>query len=472
MKISRRTALIGGAAGVAAVGVPVAKYASWSGQDFARPDWDAGPAEAVPGRVNWSNWSGLQRATPTEIASPGSEDELAALMARADGPVRPVGSGHSFTPLVNSDGIIIDVSRLQGLISHDTAAGTVTFGAGTRLRRVAQLSDAIGLAFHNLPDIDTQTLAGGFATATHGTGRGLSAMHADIAGFRLVTPQGEIIEAVVGENDDLLHAGQVSLGALGVISQYTLKFRPTYKLRRRVWIEAIDDMLDRAEELARTHRNFEFYYAPHTGYAIGISHDETDDPVTERGASTDDEFLDGLRQLRDKFGWSSWLRRRIATSAFEAGEVENIVDLSWKLLSTTRPTRFNESEYHVPEENGLQAVRDAIKMLDVRRDGFFPMEVRFVRGDDAWLSPFWHGQDISIAIHAAVDEPYAYLVDDFEPMFRRHGGRPHWGKLHNLTASDFTALYPRMGEFRALQKDLDPTGKMLNDHLREILETS
>ncbi|MBN7799052.1 D-arabinono-1,4-lactone oxidase [Parahaliea mediterranea] len=472
MSVTRRKAIIAGAIGAAFVGVPAARHAAWSLRDFERDNWSEENTARQSDQRTWQNWSGLQRSHPREFFSPGSEDELADFMARARGLIRPVGSGHSFTPLVNSDGAIVDISRLQGLLSHNPEAGTATFAAGTRLRRAAQLSDPLNLAFMNLPDIDTQTLAGGYATATHGTGRDIPAIHADIVGFRLVTPRGEVVDVSAGRDDELLRAGQVSLGALGVITQYTLKLRPSYRLHRRVWVERIDSLLDRAEELARVHRNFEFFYAPHTGYAIALSHDETDQPVGERPGGQDDEFLAGMRDMRDRFGWSSWIRRRIADAAFPKGEIENFVDVSWKLLATSRPVRFNESEYHVPEENGLKAVRETIEKLESRNDTFFPVEVRFVRGDDAWLSPFWHGQDVSIAIHASVDEPCDYLVEDFEPMFRRYGGRPHWGKLHGLGARDFTELYPRMNDFRALQKELDPSGKMLNAHLRQILEVS
>lgn len=469
MKMTRRTAMIAGGAGLTAAGVPVAQYASWASRDFSRDQSGASP-EPEPGRSSWSNWSGIQHCSPTKIYSPEDESALAEFMATTDDLIRPVGSGHSFTPLVNSDGVIVDISQLQGLISNDPQAQTVTFGAGTRLRRAAQISHDLGLAFENIPDIDTQTLAGGYATATHGTGRNLPAIHADVVGFRLVTPQGEIKDVQAGADNDLLHAGQVSLGALGVISQYTLKLRPSFKLRRRVWVEKLDSLLGRMNELARTLRNFEFFYAPHTGYAIAISHEEIDAEITEDHMPAGDNFLEDLRLLRDQFGWSRWLRRRVASVGFSEGDVENVVDVSWKLLSSARPTRFNECEYHIPEENGPAAILETISLLESRNDVFFPIEVRWVRGDNAWLSPFWHGRDISIAIHASVDEPYDYLVGDFEPMFRKHGGRPHWGKLHGLSARDFVELYPRMTDFKALQKELDPDGKMLNPHLRQILE--
>jgi FAD/FMN-containing dehydrogenase len=55
-----------------------------------------------------------------------------------------------------------------------------------------------------------------------------------------------------------------------------------------------------------------------------------------------------------------------------------------------------------------------------------------------------------------------------EPIFWKHGGRPHWGKLHNLGARQLSALYPRWKEFTEVRAALDPQGKFLNGHLRTV----
>jgi FAD/FMN-containing dehydrogenase len=60
------------------------------------------------------------------------------------------------------------------------------------------------------------------------------------------------------------------------------------------------------------------------------------------------------------------------------------------------------------------------------------------------------------------------LYDLIEPIFRRFGGRPHWGKLHSLRAPDFIALYPRFNDANALRREIDPDGRFLNAHLRRV----
>lgn len=415
----------------------------------------------------WSNWSGIQTATPANIAVPASEDELAGLLKGA-GHVRPVGSGHSFTGLVPCNDVIVDVSRLSGVSAADASAGTATLGAGTRIRAAARDLEAAGLGLPNLPDIDVQTLAGCFATSTHGTGRTLHAMHAQIDGFRLATASGDILDVTADSHPELFSAGKVNLGALGVMTQYKLTCVPSYNLVRRVWVDTLDAMIEQAESLAQQHRNFEFYYFPFTGYAAGISHDIFEGEVTGRAQGEDDETLEGLKDLRDVFGWSPWLRRQIAAGSLPKGVVEESSDAYWKLLSTARPTKFNEMEYHIPVDNGLACLRDVIKAIETRKDTYFPMEVRFTGQDDAWLSPFNSGTRLSIACHAAANEPYDYFFSLIEPIHLAHGGRPHWGKLHSLGYEQLVQMYPRFQDFCDLRKQLDPDGKFLNPYLARL----
>lgn len=471
MTITRRKALALGAG--AALAVPAVQQTRWLTKDFTRADFDPTLPQAPAGHRLWRNWSGFYTATPQEIFSPESEAELAEKLAGWQGRVRPVGSGHSFIDLVPTDDLMVDVSRLSGLYSVDVEAKTAVFGAGTRLRQAAMLADAEGLAFPNLPDIDVQTLAGSYATATHGTGREMTALHDRVLGFRLITPAGEIRDVTRDSDPAFFAAGRVSLGALGVITQFTLKLVDRFALRRQVYLLPMDETFDTMLERARQHHYFEFYVLPHTGHCAVITHDLHEGPIEGRQPSRDEDFIGAFKTMRDVLGWWPWARRK----AFEAyvttqddanGRVEDETDISWKLLATSRITKMNEMEYHLPEANGEVALREVVAAMESRADTFFPMEVRFTGQDDAWLSPFNDGVRCSIAVHTAANEAYDTLFDLAEPVLRRHGGRPHWGKLHSLGAEDLAALYPRYDDFLALRAAMDPTGKFLNTRTAKL----
>jgi FAD/FMN-containing dehydrogenase len=177
-----------------------------------------------------------------------------------------------------------------------------------------------------------------------------------------------------------------------------------------------------------------------------------------------------LKRLRDLFGFSSSVRHSVAHAMMKDLPPEEAIDEGWKLLSNERPVRFNEMEYHFPIENQMLALQEVLAAIEKHRpDVFFPIEVRVIEQDDAWLSPFNRGVSGSIAVHAYYQDDYQFLFDLVEPIFRKHGGRPHWGKLNSLRGADFAALYPRWRDAMRLRGELDPQGRLLNEYLQTVV---
>ena len=99
----------------------------------------------------------------------------------------------------------------------------------------------------------------------------------------------------------------------------------------------------------------------------------------------------------------------------------------------------------------------------------WPLEYRYVRRDDAWLSMFHERDGASISIHQSAALDHRPYFDAIEPIFWKYEGRPHWGKLHTLDAPRLAALYPRFRDFLEVRRELDPEGRLLNAHLRTVL---
>ncbi|QTX03530.1 hypothetical protein [Agromyces archimandritae] len=68
-----------------------------------------------------TNWAG-NLAYRGRIRHPSSVDELRGLVADAPGPIRPLGTRHSFNTIVDTDGTLIATDRLPTGIA---AGGTV-----------------------------------------------------------------------------------------------------------------------------------------------------------------------------------------------------------------------------------------------------------------------------------------------------------------------------------------------------------
>ena len=201
-----------------------------------QPEPPVPPGTDAQGRLLWRNWSGIQTAYPALRAAPADENELVDLIRSAPGPLRAVGSGHSFMPLVPTDGTLITLDRLSGLVAHDAEAGVATVRAGTRLVDLGAALAGIGQEMANLPDINKQSLGGALATGTHGTGAALPALHGNVQAFRIVTGRGEILDCDAQTNPDLFQAAKVGLGAFGIITQVTLRNSPLKRVERNVWL--------------------------------------------------------------------------------------------------------------------------------------------------------------------------------------------------------------------------------------------
>src|SRR5450432_2963157 len=122
---------------------------------------------AITQSERWSNWSGSVQCTPHQVITPSTIDELARIIGiygRGGRQVRVVGAGHSFTPLVQTDDVLLSLEHMQGTESIDREAGTVTVLGGTQLKRLGSELFHAGLAQENLGDIDAQSIAGAIST--------------------------------------------------------------------------------------------------------------------------------------------------------------------------------------------------------------------------------------------------------------------------------------------------------------------
>jgi FAD-linked oxidoreductase len=256
----------------------------------------------------------------------------------------------------------------------------------------------------------------------------------------------------------------------GIVTQVTLQNRALKRILKRTYLAPLEEAIAQWPTLLSQHRNVEFYAVPFTKLAAIITADETELAAKPRGPDQDTQTLMDLKRLRDVFGFSSSVRRRIAYAMMKDLPAEEAIDEGWKLLSNERPVRFNEMEYHLPIESQMVALQEVLAAIEEQRpDVFFPIEVRAIDQDDAWLSPFNRGVCGSIAVHAYYQDDYQFLFDLVEPIFRKHGGRPHWGKLNSLRSADFVSLYPRWREAMQLRAELDPQGRLLNEYLRTVV---
>ncbi len=425
-------------------------------------------------RKTWKNWAGNQWAVPENWVRPTNEDELvdAVRLGNATGRVvKIVGGGHSFTDIACTNGVLIsldDYTEIVAVNGHD-----VTVQAGVRIGALSSALEAHGLALPNLGDIDVQSIAGAISTGTHGTGLGFNCISAAVVGLRLVLADGSVLACSETERPEVLHQARVGLGALGLISEVTVRCEPHFNLHAVEKATSVQKLMGRLDGLIRDNEHFEFYWLPYTEAVLTKSNNRTDAAPTggEGKRRLEQELLENIG-----FGAVNMLGRKAPSlipklaTALPGSGVTEYVTRSHDVFTSPRRVRFLESEYAVP----LDAFGEVFDRLRALVDTLpapvsFPVECRFLGGDDIPLSMASGRDSAFIAIHTAVGMPHEAYMASFEQIVDDVGGRPHWGKLHRKTETELVDLYPGFDDFRDLRDELDPDRRWQNPYLARVL---
>ncbi|MEV7006210.1 D-arabinono-1,4-lactone oxidase [Streptosporangium sp. NPDC051022] len=431
------------------------------------------------------NWAGNQSVTPAEVRMPSSTEEVARAVrdaAESGRRVRMVGTGHSFTGIALTDGLLLRPNALTGI--REVGDGRVTAAAGTPLSVLNEELDRMGLALANMGDITAQTLAGAVQTGTHGTGRQAGGLADQVLALELVLADGEVVTVSADGTGkvrdgvterDLFDAARVGLGALGVVTAVTFRVEPSFLLHTVRQPMRLTEILGSLDALTSGNEHLDFFWLPHTDTCLTKRNNRSTGPADPPGAFRhwlDNRFLENtlfgaLCGVGARFPGA--IPRINAVSA-AALSTSAHTDTSYKVFATVRDVRFLEMEYALPREHLGQALRETRDLIE--RRGWkitFPIEVRVTPPSDAWLSTAYGRDSAYIACHVYRPTPNPAYFEGVEEIMTGFGGRPHWGKLHTRDAAYLATVYPRFADFLALRDRLDPGRVFTNDHLDTVL---
>ncbi|MGW4158259.1 D-arabinono-1,4-lactone oxidase [Streptomyces sp. NPDC004788] len=427
----------------------------------------------------WRNWAGNEEARPSRVLRPASTEDVATAVKDAvrDGlRVKAVGSGHSFTGAAVAPDVQLRLDRFDGVTSLDAETGLVTVEAGMPLWKLNPLLAAHGLALENMGDIDRQTVTGAVSTGTHGTGARLGGIATQIRALELVLADGSVVTCSPTERPELFAAARVGLGALGVITRVTLQTVPLFAIHARDAAMPVAETLERVQELADTNDHFEFFWFPHSTTALTrrfrrLPGDTPLRPVGEFARRLDETLtnvgFEALNRVGTRFPGLVRPSARLAARLMSSREW---TDHSYKVFPSPREVRFHEGEFAIPREHAVDALRAIKRWIDEHDERVsFPLEVRFSAGDDIWLSTANGRDSCYIAFHQYHRMPYQRYFTACQDILAGFGGRPHWGKMHDLDAGLLRPRYDRFDDFVALRDRLDPAGVFGNPYLDRVL---
>jgi FAD-linked oxidoreductase len=441
-------------------------------------------------RQAFRNWSGHVHAHPHTLARPASVEALSDIVDRASVAgerLRVVGAGHSFTPVAAGGDVMVSLDELSGIVSVDESRRRVRFHAGTRLRDIPALLEPFGLALANQGDVNPQSLAGAISTSTHGTGLGFTGFAGTVTGLSLMGPDGSIRELSAESAPETFDLARVSLGVLGVVTEIELQCASAFDLIAEERVVGFAELLDGLVERMSEADHFEFYWFPHTDTAL---------TKTNTRVAPGEAGPGHLAAAKTRSTWITLLDKEIVENqalrlAVELGArvpavVPAINRTAQALVSdrmyraaghdvfvTPRRVRFNEMEYALPFTAGTEAIREIRETIEAKGWSIsFPIEVRCAAADDVALSTATGRETMYIAVHRFIKEDFDEYFRVLETILRRHGGRPHWGKIHTLAAAELRELYPRFDDFCALRARLDPEAMFGNRYTDSLFGLS
>jgi len=430
--------------------------------------------------VATSNWAGNQRCVPSGVHEPTTTDQVASIVAAAAAAgerVKVIAGGHSFTDIAMTDGHLLSLGAMKAVVDVGGPDGRdVSVQAGIRLHELNDILAHGGLALPNLGDIDRQSIAGAISTATHGTGTALGNIATRIVGIELVTGDGTVRRADESNDPELLRIARVGLGALGIVTEVTIRCVPAFRLHAVESIEPLADVLADFEAVMQGTDHVEFYWTPGARRIQVKRNTRTDDPI--RRPSTAAHVRDKWIAENLAFGAlcrigrrSPSLARKFAKRIPSGSGERDLVDRSDRVFCSPRHVRFLEMEYGIP----LDAVPEALDRIGslvttLPFPPLFPVEVRASAADDIPLSTGFGRASGWIAVHQYIGTPYEAYFQGVEAIMNDYAGRPHWGKMHFQTARTLEHRYPAWNTFHRFRAELDPAGTFANAYLDRVLD--
>jgi FAD-linked oxidoreductase len=435
----------------------------------------------------WRNWGRTEAVRPQRVERPASAEAVqrAVLAAARSGlTIKAVGAGHSFTGIAVAPGVQLDLHALTGLIGVDSELKRVTIAAGTRLYDIPGLIEPLGLAMPNLGDIDRQSISGAISTGTHGTGADFPGLAAQVRGVVLVTGDGSLLRISETENAELLPAVALGLGALGILVEVTLQCVDSFALHARERPMPLAGLLDVAPtspgslaERVEASDHFEFYWFPHTRTAVTKTNTRLPSTAALRPLGPLTHWVEDVALTNGVY------RATCAAATVLPGIVPRVnglaerlmgnrefTDRSHRVFATRRTVRFRELEYAIPAESVPAALSDVMRLIEDRGWRIsFPVEVRFARSDELWMSTAYGRESGYIAVHRYYREDPTEYFTAVEEIMLGYGGRPHWGKMHTRDSTELRAMYPRFDDFLAVRDRLDPQRVFANPYLNRVL---
>ena len=444
--------------------------------------------------------TGWGRTAPTVaevLSTPDLQDIAAAVAQAADGKHRGViarGLGRSYGDNAqNGGGLVIDMTALNRIHSIDSDSHLVDVDGGVSLDQLMKAALPFGLWVPVLPGTRQVTIGGAIACDIHGKNHHSAGSFGNhVRSMDLLTADGQIRTLTPdGENAELFWATVGGNGLTGIILRAVIEMTPT----ETAYFIADGDVTHSLEETIAFHSDgseanytyssawFDAISAPPKLGRAAISRgslarlDQLPKKLQRNPLKFDapqlltvpDLIPDGLAS---KFTFAPigelWYRK----SGTYRGKVQNLtqfyhpLDMFGEWNRAYGPSGFLQYQFVVPTE-AVEEFKAII--VDIQHSGhysFLNVFKLFGPGNQAPLSfpiPGWN-----VCVDFPIKPGLNEFVNGLDRRVLEFGGRLYTAKDSRTTAETFHAMYPRIDEWIAVRRKVDPTGVFASDMARRL----
>ncbi|MBV9416087.1 MAG: FAD-binding protein [Solirubrobacterales bacterium] len=465
-------------------------------------------------RQTWTNHLGNQRIDPLRTYEPANIEVVSEIVREAEKDhvtVRAVGSGHSWSDVALTRGFLLKTDRLARPVAPERSflrpewmeRLLVRTEAGIRIKELNAFLDSQGLALSNMGGYDHQTIAGVISTSTHGSGITFGPLNDFVHSLDLVAAGGAVyrIERSDGptdpdayqahygdrrtlvQDDQWFDAVAVGMGSMGVICTVMLEVERRYYLREvrefHTWDKVREDLVK--GDVLRENRHYEVLFSPYRvkhaypclvtrrNYTTNPSRKPLDKRTRNWGVELASAFPLTPHLLNLLVDIKPSLSPRMMEQAIRALVKKEYDEISYKVLNIGAANLLPaySAEIGVPMDGRHIEAADAIISVaaearavgDVYQSS--PISFRFVKASSAYMS-MMHGHDTMMIelIQLSRADGGSELDAAYEQALGKLGGRPHWGQLNTLTASEglLETMYPRYPDWLAVYNRLNSSG--------------
>jgi len=439
-----------------------------------------------------SGW-GNHPAEPCHVARPDRRGELkASLSGRDVGSCIPRGLGRAYgDSALNRDQRVVLQTGFSRMISFDDQSGILECEAGVSFAEIIDVFLPRGWFLPVTPGTKFVTVGGAIAADVHGKNHHqVGSLGKFVLDLRLLLADGSEIVCSPSERAELFWATIGGMGLTGFILSARMQLARVPTAYVRVSYRRTKDLDDTLRTFTEEDHKYRYSVAwidcLARGAALGRSVVMLADDA--RVEDLKPRQREAPLKLPRKLSLAvPFNLPRLAIAPFNLrqfnklyyavhGDGVKTVDFDAFFYPLDRIAKWNriygrrgfvQYQAWFPRETSQRGLVELLDRIAASQRGSFLAVLKSCgERDEAVLSYLEPGH--TLALDFAYTDGLADLFADLDRILLAHGGRLYLAKDSMTTAETFQAMYPRLEEFRAIKRSVDPEGRFSSSQARRL----